>query len=260
MWWAQLLNTVASFLGGGAAAIPTAPVAGYNLWLDAADNASFTFSSGTLVSQWADKSGNGYNFTQATATNQPTRSTTQNSKSTVLFAVNDVLVSTAASSVWKYLSDGTKATVFLVVKNTLTGYNAIISTGDLDSSIVAFNAFTYNKTTMYFDTTKGTSGQEIIATATITSDSWNVFSGYLDQTNATTGDKTKLYLNSGSANSSTGAYSPSTANPQSTLQLGQASTLYNLTGEIAEIITYKSLLSDSDRVNNVNYLKAKWGI
>jgi len=44
-------------------------------WLDSADYSTFTFSSGTVVSQWRDKSGNGRNYTQATALNQPTYGT-----------------------------------------------------------------------------------------------------------------------------------------------------------------------------------------
>jgi len=239
---------------------PTAPVAGYNLWLDAADGSTFTFSSGTLVSQWTDKSANAYTFTQGTTTFQPTRNTTQNSKSTVSFATNDVLISTAASSVWKYLSDGSGATLFIVVKNTAAGYNAVLATGDLDTSIVASSAFFYNKTDFYYDTTRGTGGQEIYASVALTADSWNVYSGYFDQSNATTGDKIKIYKNSGAVNNSVGAYLPSSSNPQTTLQIGQASTFYPLTGEIAEILSYKSLLSDTDRQKNVAYLKAKWGI
>lgn len=41
------------------------------LWLDASDTTTITESGGS-VSQWNDKSGNGYNFTQGTGANQPT--------------------------------------------------------------------------------------------------------------------------------------------------------------------------------------------
>jgi len=51
------------------------PVSGYTLWLDAADASVFTYSSGTIVSQWTDKSGNNYNFTQATLSFQLTDKT-----------------------------------------------------------------------------------------------------------------------------------------------------------------------------------------
>ncbi|MFM6254192.1 MAG: hypothetical protein ACKPEQ_34470, partial [Dolichospermum sp.] len=41
-----------------------------DLWLDAADSSTITLN-GSTVSQWNDKSGNGRNAIQATATNQP---------------------------------------------------------------------------------------------------------------------------------------------------------------------------------------------
>jgi hypothetical protein len=44
------------------------------LWLDAADATTVT-SSGGAISQWADKSGRGYNLTQATGSNQPAYTT-----------------------------------------------------------------------------------------------------------------------------------------------------------------------------------------
>jgi hypothetical protein len=47
------------------------------LWLDAADATTITLN-GVSTSQWADKSGNGRNATQATAANQPTYVTGQN--------------------------------------------------------------------------------------------------------------------------------------------------------------------------------------
>jgi len=56
------------------------------LWLDAADTATITASSGS-VSQWDDKSGNGRNFTQGTGANQPTTGTrTLNGLNVVDFA------------------------------------------------------------------------------------------------------------------------------------------------------------------------------
>jgi hypothetical protein len=36
-------------------------IPGLALWLDAADQSTFTFSSGSNISQWNDKSGNGRN-------------------------------------------------------------------------------------------------------------------------------------------------------------------------------------------------------
>ena len=63
---------------------------GLALWLDAADDSTFSYSSGTSISQWRDKSGNNRHFFQATAGNQPSRSAVVNSRKAIQF--------TAASS------------------------------------------------------------------------------------------------------------------------------------------------------------------
>ncbi len=55
------------------------------LWLDASDASSFTYSSGDLVSQWNDKSGNTRHLTQAATTNQPSRTPTVYGRKVVSF-------------------------------------------------------------------------------------------------------------------------------------------------------------------------------
>ena len=45
-----------------------------SLWLDASDASTITQSNGS-VSQWADKSGNDYHFTQSTSASQPKTNT-----------------------------------------------------------------------------------------------------------------------------------------------------------------------------------------
>ena len=59
-----ILGVMASGRSGHLA--PSAPVAGYTVWLDASDTATIT-QSGGVVSQWTDKSVNAYAFTQATS-------------------------------------------------------------------------------------------------------------------------------------------------------------------------------------------------
>lgn len=79
-------------LAGGGGAWSPADLTGLALWLDGDDASTFTFSSGNVVSQWGDKSGNGRNFAQATVAQQPTRSVTLNGHSAVKFdATDDVL-------------------------------------------------------------------------------------------------------------------------------------------------------------------------
>lgn len=242
---------------------PSEPVAGYNLWLDADHAASFTYSSGTSVSQWTDRSANAYAFTQATGTLQPNRNGTQNGKTTVSFDA-DRLVSTAASSVWKYLHDGSTATVFIVCQDTTSSAGALptaMSTQNNSTAEVGWIFYIYDRTSAESFTGRGVGGTGINAVATVTANSWNVFSTKLDQSNATTADKAKLYVGDGAANNSTGAYSPSSSNPLHTLIIGGVDgASYAWKGYIAEIIGYTSLLSETDRQTNVDYLQAKWGV
>ena len=59
------------------------------LWLDAADASTITLN-GSTVSQWSDKSGNGFHVTQATASAQPTyQATGFNSQPTIFFDATD---------------------------------------------------------------------------------------------------------------------------------------------------------------------------
>ena len=96
------------------------------LWLDAADASTITASSGA-VSEWRDKSGNGYAFTQATSTAQPTTgTTTQNGLNVISFDGGDLLASTAASSEWRFLHDGTPYIVASVARRNTSGVNGTI--------------------------------------------------------------------------------------------------------------------------------------
>ena len=62
------------FVSAGTPPFTPASISGLALWLDAADTATITQSSG-LVSQWNDKSGNARHATQATGANQPVTNT-----------------------------------------------------------------------------------------------------------------------------------------------------------------------------------------
>ena len=46
---------------------------GLEVWLDAADDDTFAYGTGTDVTTWSDKSGNGNDVVQTTAANMPTR-------------------------------------------------------------------------------------------------------------------------------------------------------------------------------------------
>lgn len=94
-------------------------------WWDSSDASTFTYSSGSVVSEWRDKSGNGRHFGQSDVSKQPSRSGTINGKATVVFdGTNDSMVSTA-------YAPSTPSTLLLVARNTAASgqRDAIIGAG-----------------------------------------------------------------------------------------------------------------------------------
>jgi len=86
---------------------------GLLLWLDAADDSTFSYSSGTVVSQWRDKSGNNFHASQSTTSQQPSRNTTNNSRKSVFFNASSRLDYMLISS---GISLPTDASIFIVYK------------------------------------------------------------------------------------------------------------------------------------------------
>lgn len=276
----------------------TEPISGYELWLDSSDATKFTYSSGSVISRWTDKSTNAYTFEPATTSNAPTRTGTQNSKSTVVFdGSNDFLSSTAAASTWKFLSDGTQSTVIVAYKNTKvpTGTgddNAVIvdTTGyEFNSISAGYQGYTlYSKEWLYSGTyyenadvrvNSGVvaSGQTYPAwlsnDTTLSSahiNAWNVNINLLDVNNATLNTKIQSYNSKATNPNSPGSVyngnawsSANTAAPASTLRIGwERSGAYYppFKGEIAEIIMYKRKLSVSEKNEMAAYLQSKWNI
>jgi hypothetical protein len=247
---------------------PPGPVAGYNLWLDAADPTVFAYSSGTLVSQWTDKSANAYIFNEGTTTQQPTRNTTMNGKDTVNFGTasrTDKLTSTLSSSVWKYLSNGSGATLFIVSRQQ-SGSNVICGTARTNSEI---GIQVFNGGTSYYsgmESSNATAGQYLAAYAQTGIGVLNtpfIATFVMDQNNGTVAQRLRAYLNDGTVqtqqNGSGGT--GNAGNPTYTLRFGASGIATSpLIGEIAEVISYTSILSTTDRDANISYLKTKWGI
>ena len=123
---------------GGVAAVLWTPAdlgADLALWLDADDASTITLN-GSTVSQWDDKSGNGRNVSQATASDQPTYSATGiMGKSTLDWGINGAKSLTSAISGYapqRYFGvgewDGTDPFNFfcgLVVHGPLAGLSVV---------------------------------------------------------------------------------------------------------------------------------------
>jgi len=219
---------------------------GLALWLDAADDTTFSYSSGTSVSQWRDKSGNNFHASQGTVASQPSRSTTQNSRKTVTFdGTNDTVTI-------PNFTCNSEMSIFVVSNcgNTLF----IEQTNDVNSSAAGFYIYGYgngmflvkrNSTNCFLSLTDWLVGGFSIASG--------VNSTGLDL----------LAYKNGSQQTPTydGRTSLSNSYFTNTLYIGSrgASSIWS-SGPIAEIIIYNRKVTDTERKQIHTYLGQKWGI
>ena len=210
-------------------------------WLDGADDDVFTFSSGTSVYEWRDKSGCNNNVYQSTTDNQPSRSTTYNSKSVVVFdGSNDSLSSTNSLD----LSQG--STMFVMVR----GYTSTSDAGVISINNVLSHGITiHNGNTTYFY--YGSGGYHTTQSTGGTSET-NLFVKVW--TGETSGNR--ISYKNGTKGFSTGTMASS--NSTGVLRLGQQSTYLN--GLIGEVIIYNRELTQAEITKVNNYLQNKWNI
>jgi hypothetical protein len=213
----------------------------------------------TSMRIWKDKSGNGYDATQATSANRPTYRTNQvNGKPTINFdGSNDVLLS--PSGAFGILRNVSGASIFVVYK------------ASTDLTIQAPILITTNASTIRLDLRKNasnllaTSGRTLDADTaeSIASTTTNVGNYILQSVkydyqntlqeqylNNTLEGQNLTFQTSGNTSDTNSAY----------ISIGAFATSNYLNGAIAEIIVFNKTLSTAE-FNNVNkYLMAKWGL
>jgi hypothetical protein len=213
---------------------------GLVMWMDAADDTTFSYSSGTVVSQWRDKSGLNNHTSQATVLNQPSRSTAQNSRKIVTFDGTNDSLSTSNS-----LDLSVTHTIFAIASQT---------TGTEDAGLVSINNSLNNGLTLHNGSTYyGYYGDgSKYATSAITTSTSYIFTKVFKGTSSTT---RQVYLNGTSA-TTTGVIANSDAS--GVIRLGQQSTYLN--GTIAEVIIFNRELTATELKQVHTYLGQKWGI
>jgi hypothetical protein len=219
-----------------------------SLWLDAADTSTMTFSSGSNISQWRDKSGLN---NHATGVNSPVLTGNSiNTYQAVVSATNQYFTGPISIT-------GTTVTVFAVAQTSRTLPNSGIDQrlvslasggnvdyGRTDGVIALFNQGSSSSITTY--------RLGSVAGSTITTNTaFQVVSKY----DGTTG---YLWKNgtSGGSSASSGTFAVTKygignqANPTSEFW----------TGAIGELIIYSASLSDNQRQQIEGYLASKWGL
>lgn len=226
-------------------------------WYDGDDDTVFTYSSGTAVSEWRDKSGNS---NHATMSNGPTRSVTQNSKSGLAFN---------GSSQWGNavtgvaISETTMIVVCSLATLTPSGSNSGGGAVSINQhSADNFNAIVYNEYTAkrwMNGSSSWTRTPNTVSTSDETSTGPHIIS------NAIKTGAFNLYRNGTNLTSASYTYSAQTngkiviGNRHTNSGNSPVSNGYWY-GNIYEVIVYDRVLSSDELTKVHNYLQNKWNI
>lgn len=225
----------------------TPPVAGYSLWLDAADSVTITQSS-NLITQWNDKSGNSNNFT-ASGSFRPTYTDNylQNGFRTVLFGGSQGM--TTPSLPWA----SSAFTVFSVAKiATASGYPGILETVASGGTGIGVSG-----ATAYYSLFKARiAPNDFSGNATFSTGNADLLT--VKSAGMSGGAITATAYKNGTSIGTASFSGGSTASAASIGYDGNAGDFANM--NLCEILVYPSQLSDADRTSVENYLKLKWGI
>jgi hypothetical protein len=228
-----------------------------SIWLDAGDATTFTYSSGTVVSQWDDKSGNGFHVSQATGAAQPSRNGTLNGISTVVFDGGDFLAYTGST-----ISVSTM-TCFLVASESSSVNNAGFysfhsGTGnDFDrQDSMSFGAGASPTDSGLARFVNAASGQANSQGTKPTAARINEL--ILESNGELTGFKNgdsfeNVVLRAGTFTTATGGFVVGAR-----FLSGAIAATNRLNGQVAEIIIYPTVLTFKERTLVRNYLNQKW--
>lgn len=226
-----------------------APSFGPLVWLDGADSSSMTIS--TTISQWRDKSGNGFNANQSTGGLQPTLlAGAQNGRSAVSFG---------GSQGMNLTSVPLSAFVMFVVFRASAGLLIYEHSADANNNPGSYLNATTGQTIIVHRTGGATNvSAKDSGTNWGLGSTWRIAAQWFDGTNA----GHQLFVN----NANQALTTNFSVNPGLTLitdslyiaSRNNASAF--LTGDIAEIVLYNSALP-SDKMNVVfGYLNNKWRV
>jgi len=240
--------------------------------LDFSDASSITKDGGDRISAITDQTPNNHDFSQATGANQPLLvAAEQNGLDIGRFDGGDsFLISDEASSVWKFLHDGTPFS-FLIVTNVTVASPAAVyywfGTDTGSSSQIGFR-WAYNdvgaSNAVQLDIGNGNSGQAIFADTgdaeTWPVQTWDIGSGLHSQSGSPN-DVNTFRSNTELQALTKSIHSYSSSDPQITLQIGAGPSVgAPLTGDIAEWLIWNKRLTAGQRIAIVNEKITKWGI
>ena len=212
------------------------------VWFDAADTSTIT-ASGGFVSQWNDKSGNGRNASQGTASLQPeTGIDTQNGLNVITFRTLQRRLDTATFSV-----PNGAFSVYAAVRHTTSSANFIVEQSG-DTSGRRFLWRTGN--TLFFGYHDGGAFRDYTKT-------WTYANNFVLVGGACDGDAVFTNVSQTLETRATRTGFPVAASRL--LRIGQATNNQNgLAGVLGELLLYDAPHSFQERRLVFNYLQAKW--
>jgi hypothetical protein len=219
---------------------------GLALWLDAADDTTFSYSSGTSVSQWRDKSGLNNHVGQSTVGSQPNRNVVKNSRKSIYFDGGDSLFN-AGDVFPSNTTDYTKIAVVYQTSTSTTGN--IISSKTNTSGTNNAHAFYFGNSTfiqLWHNSTFVTS-PNALAINTL---------GVISGTYINSSGLGSLYVNGTASGTGTTA----SRNIVRDIQIGAIIDSSFFTGEICEVLVFSRVLSLTELKQVHTYLGQKWGI
>ena len=215
------------------------------MWLDAADDTTFSYSSGTVVSQWRDKSGLSNHVGQSTVGSQPNRNTVKNSRKSVYFDGGDTLFNSGNV----FPSNTTNYTKIAVVYQTSTA-----TTGNVIGSRSTTSGSNYGHT-IYFGGLNFRMWHDTDIVTSNISLSLNTL-GIISATYVNSSGLGSVFLNGTASGTGTAA----NRNIVRDIEIGGLFGGNNYTGEICEALVFSRVLSATELKQVHTYLGQKWGI
>jgi len=228
------------------------------LWFDAADSTTIT-KNGSAVSQWLDKSPNGYSVIQPISSNQPNY---------VANSLNGKGGIQLSSSSWLYqicsnmpnFTSSAATSVFIVARNDTS---AASSGWEVINTIFFNNSFTaYGTTRYHFSFANGfTNGVQLYANGGAVGQSTATIGyGANGLLGFTTSSSSTIISVNGTSSSYGGVTLPNANNSSTVFIFGDGRGLYVKDMIIYEMVGFNTQLSTSDQQKVEGYLMWKWGL
>ena len=233
-------------------------IPGCQLWMDGADSTTITIATG--VSQWNDKSGNAYNFTQATGASQPTRTGNYISfQSNYYLTIPTAFMNNVTSWSLFFLINPISSSNFIMVKqhdgvNTENVLSMTLNTNSSGGGQTGSTGYLYWRS---YNAGTQAASSSALSTSTI-----QILSLVYDGTNL------YMYIN-GTLNSTTAG---SFATLNDTLPTAYTLGAWYVPGyggfqysgstnfQLGEMISYYTSITTIQRQQVEGYLAAKWGL